>query len=583
MKKTVGSENTLNRIFSLLKRNIALATLSLLLAAAGVALSLYIPVAVGSCVDAIAGENEVDFENLFRLFVNIAVCAGGGALIQWAQGMINNRVVYHTVRDLRAKAIRKLQKTPLSYLDPRPAGDTVSRMVSDAETFADGLLLGFSQLFTGAATIIGTLIFMFGLNVKITLIVAFLTPATLFAARFIAKRTYKTFRLQSLLRGEATAFIDESVSNQKTVKAFGREEANTARFADINRRLSAAALKATFFSSLTNPTTRFLNALIYAAAALAGSLMIIGGEGALTVGGLSAFLSFAAQYAKPFNEISGVITELQNSIACGERVFELIYDSPCETDPEGCSELRGAKGDINIEDLDFSYDKAKTLIKRLRLDVKKGEKIAIVGPTGCGKTTLINLLMRFYDADGGRIYFDGQDAAGLTRGSVRRNFGMVLQDTWIKEDTVRANIAFGRPDASEEEIVAAAKAAHADGFISRLPQGYNTVISDSGGLSQGEKQLICIARVMLCLPPMLILDEATSSIDTRTELKIQDAFAGMMRGRTSFIVAHRLSTVRDADKILMMKNGEVVEQGRHAELLAKNGEYAALYNSQFES
>ena len=583
MKKlSSGSGAALRRTARLLRPYSALAVLSFLLAAGGVVCALYIPILIGRALDLIIAKGEVNISAVTPLLLRVLVFAAASALCRWGAGAINNRVCCETVRSLRLRAMKKLQKLPLSYLDSHPLGDTLGRVITDSEALADGLLLGFSQLFSGIVTIICTLAFMFRVDWKLALLAAVLTPASLFTARFIARRTHAMFTKQAAIRGEQTAFIDETVSGQKVVRAFGREEADMAAFREINGRLTKATVRAVFFSSLTNPVTRFINCLIYAAVALAGALFVTGSAGAgLTVGGLTAFLSYANQYTKPFNEISGVVTELQNSLVCAARVYELL-DEPGEEEPDGEPQMPPAKGEAALKEIDFSYDKSKTLIKDLSLSVAPGNRVAIVGPTGCGKTTLINLLMRFYEPDGGSIEIDGTDVRAYTRASLRANFGMVLQDTWIKEATVRENIALGKPDATDAEIYAAARDSHADAFIRRLPRGYDTVISDSGGLSQGQRQLLCIARVMLRLPPMLILDEATSSIDTRTELKIQDAFLRMMRGRTSFIVAHRLSTVRDADLILVMRDGRVIEQGRHADLLAKGGFYAKLYNSQFE-
>ncbi|MBR0231305.1 MAG: ABC transporter ATP-binding protein [Clostridia bacterium] len=583
MKKlSSGSGAALRRTARLLRPYSALAVLSFLLAAGGVVCALYIPILIGRALDLIIAKGEVNISAVTPLLLRVLVFAAASALCRWGAGAINNRVCCETVRSLRLRAMKKLQKLPLSYLDSHPLGDTLGRVITDSEALADGLLLGFSQLFSGIVTIICTLAFMFRVDWKLALLAAVLTPASLFTARFIARRTHAMFTKQAAIRGEQTAFIDETVSGQKVVRAFGREEADMAAFREINGRLTKATVRAVFFSSLTNPVTRFINCLIYAAVALAGALFVTGSAGAgLTVGGLTAFLSYANQYTKPFNEISGVVTELQNSLVCAARVYELL-DEPGEEEPDGEPQMPPAKGEAALKEIDFSYDKSKTLIKDLSLSVAPGNRVAIVGPTGCGKTTLINLLMRFYEPDGGSIEIDGTDVLAYTRASLRANFGMVLQDTWIKEATVRENIALGKPDATDAEIYAAARDSHADAFIRRLPRGYDTVISDSGGLSQGQRQLLCIARVMLRLPPMLILDEATSSIDTRTELKIQDAFLRMMRGRTSFIVAHRLSTVRDADLILVMRDGRVIEQGRHADLLAKGGFYAKLYNSQFE-
>ena len=562
-----------------LKKYTGWIVLSILLSAVTVVGSLWIPILVGRAIDCIIAAGRVDFASLKTLFLQIAIIAGATAALQWVMNAINNKVVYQVVGDVRREAIRKLQKLPLSYLDAHSSGDTISRIITDVDQFADGLLLGFTQLFSGVVTILATLILMLTIHPGITLLVVVLTPLSLLSARFIAGRTYRMFHRQSKIRGEQTAFIDEMIGNQKVVQAFGREKSNAAQFDAINERLKKASLNATFFSSLTNPCTRFINNIIYAGVALTGALTAL--SGGLTVGGLTCFLSYANQYTKPFNEISGVITELQNALACAAQIFALTDDAP-ELTETGDQALPPATGRVSLEQVSFSYRPDQKLIENLNLSVAPGQRIAIVGPTGCGKTTLINLLMRFYDVRSGSIAVDGRDIRSVTRQSLRRNFGMVLQDTWIKAGTVAENIAIGKPDASREEIIAAAKAAHAHGFIKRLPQGYDTLLSDeSGSLSQGQRQLLCIARVMLRLPPMLILDEATSSIDTRTELKIQDAFAAMMKGRTSFIVAHRLSTIRNADVILVMKDGRIIEQGNHAQLLQQNGFYSQLYHSQF--
>ena len=562
-----------------LKKYTGWIVLSILLSAVTVVGSLWIPILVGRAIDCIIAAGRVDFASLKTLFLQIAIIAGATAALQWVMNAINNKVVYQVVGDVRREAIRKLQKLPLSYLDAHSSGDTISRIITDVDQFADGLLLGFTQLFSGVVTILATLILMLIIHPGITLLVVVLTPLSLLSARFIAGRTYRMFHRQSKIRGEQTAFIDEMIGNQKVVQAFGREKSNAAQFDAINERLKKASLNATFFSSLTNPCTRFINNIIYAGVALTGALTAL--SGGLTVGGLTCFLSYANQYTKPFNEISGVITELQNALACAAQIFALTDDAP-ELTETGDQALPPATGRVSLEQVSFSYRPDQKLIESLNLSVAPGQRIAIVGPTGCGKTTLINLLMRFYDVRSGSIAVDGRDIRSVTRQSLRRNFGMVLQDTWIKAGTVAENIAIGKPDASREEIIAAAKAAHAHGFIKRLPQGYDTLLSDeSGSLSQGQRQLLCIARVMLRLPPMLILDEATSSIDTRTELKIQDAFAAMMKGRTSFIVAHRLSTIRNADVILVMKDGRIIEQGNHAQLLQQNGFYSQLYHSQF--
>ena len=555
--------------------------LSILLATVTVVLSLYIPILVGKAIDCIIEPGKVDFARIADLFLQIGIAAGVTALLQWVMNAINNKITYQVIEDVREEAIRKIQKLPVSYLDAHSSGDIVSRIIADVDQFADGLLLGFTQLFTGVVTILVTLIFMLTIHPGITALVVVLTPLSLLMARFIASRTFKMFKKQTETRGEQTAFIDEMITNQKVVKAFHREEENADRFDEINGRLEKASLKATFFSSLTNPCTRFINNVIYALVALCGALVALGGG--LTVGGLTCFLSYANQYTKPFNEISGVITELQSALACAARIFELTDQAPVLQET-GREELKQVEGHVDLEQVAFSYTPEKKLIQGLELDVQPGQRVAVVGPTGCGKTTLINLLMRFYDVDEGNIRVEGRDIRTVTRRSLRRNYGMVLQDTWLRAGTVKENIAMGKPDATDEEIIAAAKASHAHSFIKRLPQGYDTLLTEDGGnLSQGQRQLLCIARVMLCLPPMLILDEATSSIDTRTELKIQDAFAKMMKGRTSFIVAHRLSTIRDADVILVMKDGNIIEQGNHETLLAQGGVYATLYNSQFSA
>ena len=556
--------------------------LAVLFAAVSASLMLYVPILVGSAIDFIVAKDNVDFESIFAILLKVGVIVGSAALLQWLMNTVNNRITYHVVRDIRNEAFKKIEKLPLKYIDSHSYGDIVSRVITDVDTFADGLLMGFTNLFTGVVTILGTLVFMLTINVKITLVVVLLTPVSMLVAKFITSRTYSMFTKQSETRGEQTAFIDEMIGNQKVVSAFAHEDENLEKFDDINNRLEKYSLKATFYSSLTNPGTRFVNGLVYAGVALTGAFSAIGAAPAITVGGLVSFLSYANQYAKPFNEISGIITELNNALACADRVFELI-EQPSETpDYENAAVLSNVKGDITLKEVKFSYSPDQKLIENLNLNAKSGMRVAIVGPTGCGKTTLINLLMRFYDVTGGSVSVDENDIRNVTRKSLRKNFGMVLQETWLDEGTVRDNIAFGNPDANLDEVVAAAKAAHAHSFIKRLPNGYDTVIGEDGGnLSQGQKQLLCIARVMLCLPPMLILDEATSSIDTRTEQRIQKAFAKMMNGRTSFIVAHRLSTIREADVILVMKNGNIIEQGNHDELLKKGGFYAELYNSQF--
>ena len=556
--------------------------LAVLFAAVSASLMLYVPILVGSAIDFIVAKDNVDFESIFAILLKFGVIVGSAALLQWLMNTVNNRITYHVVRDIRNEAFKKIEKLPLKYVDSHSYGDIVSRVITDVDTFADGLLMGFTNLFTGVVTILGTLVFMLTIDVKITLVVVLLTPVSMLVAKFITSRTYSMFTKQSETRGEQTAFIDEMIGNQKVVSAFAHEDENLEKFDDINNRLEKYSLKATFYSSLTNPGTRFVNGLVYAGVALTGAFSAIGAAPAITVGGLVSFLSYANQYAKPFNEISGIITELNNALACADRVFELI-EQPSETpDDENAAVLSNVKGDITLKEVKFSYSPDQKLIENLNLNAKSGMRVAIVGPTGCGKTTLINLLMRFYDVTGGSVSVDGNDIRNVTRDSLRQNFGMVLQETWLDEGTVRDNISFGNPDATLDEVVAAAKAANAHSFIKRLPNGYDTVIGEDGGnLSQGQKQLLCIARVMLCLPPMLILDEATSSIDTRTEQRIQKAFAKMMNGRTSFIVAHRLSTIREADVILVMKNGNIIEQGNHDELLKKGGFYAELYNSQF--
>ena len=570
----------LRRVLGCIRPYAWLVALSLLLAALTVALTLYFPILTGDAIDRILARGRVDFEGVANLAVRMAIIVGITALAQWLLSLCNNRIAYETVRSLRNAAFAHIQRLPLSYLDAHSHGELVSRVIADADQFSEGLLMGFTQLFTGVITILGTLGFMFSLNWRIALVVVVVTPVSLFVAAFIAKRTYAMFKLQSETRGEQTALVEEMVGNQKVVQAFGRERAVLNRFDEINDRLSKASLRAIFFSSITNPSTRFVNGLVYAAVGVAGAFSAI--AGGISVGGLSCFLSYANQYTKPFNEISGVVTELQNALACAARVFELIDTPREEPDAPDAQTLQDVRGDVSLENVRFSYDPTRPLIENLSVAAKSGQRIAIVGPTGCGKTTLINLLMRFYDVDGGAVRVDGRDIRRLTRKSLRTSYGMVLQETWLKAGTIRENITLGRPDAPEDEIIAAARASHADGFIRRLPNGYDTVVTEDGGmLSQGQKQLLCIARVMLCLPPMLILDEATSSIDTRTELKIQEAFARMMQGRTSFIVAHRLSTIREADVILVMKDGRIIEQGKHDALLEQGGFYAELYNSQF--
>ena len=583
-KKKVAP-GTLRRILTWLKPYAPMLVISIVLSAASVALTLYVPILVGRAIYGILGKGNVDWPAVLQNLTQAAVVAAVAAVIQWIISAINNRVAFQTVRDMRNAAFDHLQELPLSYLDAHPQGEIVSRIIADADTFADGLLLGFTQLFTGVVTIAGTLYFMLRLQWWIALTVVVLTPLSLFMAKFIASRTYSMFRAQSEARGEQTAFVDEMLTGQKVVRAFGREKACLEKFDQLNKKLADSSLKATFYSSLTNPLTRFVGSVTYAAVALVGAIACIltaGTAAAFTVGNLSAMLSYASQYAKPFNEISGVVTEFQNAMACAARLFALMDEPARVPDASDALVLENARGDVALEDVTFSYTPEKPLIQRMNIRVKSGMRVAIVGPTGCGKTTIINLLMRFYDVCGGKITVDGTDIRDITRKSLRGEYGMVLQDTWLKAGTIRENIAMGRPEATDEEIFRAAKAAHAHSFIRRLPEGYDTMIGEDGGmLSQGQKQLLCIARIMLCLPPMLILDEATSSIDTRTEMKIQSAFAAMMKGRTTFIVAHRLSTIREADLILVMRDGAIVEQGTHESLLAAEGFYAQLYKSQF--
>lgn len=580
MPKLKENNSTLKKVLGRIARYRLNAVLSILLSAVYVGLSLYVPILAGRAIDNIIAPGSVDYAQIMLELTKIAVVAAIAALAQWLMNIINNSMTYNVVKDMRTEAFDRLMKLPLSYIDAHPYGETVSRIIADVDQFADGLLLGFSQLFTGILTIIGTLIFMLSVNAPITLAVVILTPLSLFVARFIARRTHSMFARQGEDRAEQTAFVEEMIGNQKVVQAFAHEQANEERFDEINKRLSESSLQAIFYSSITNPATRFINSLVYAAVGLTGAFAAVAGS--ITVGGLSAFLSYANQYTKPFNEISGVITEFQNALVCAERIFALIEEPTEEPDTSNACVLDHAEGIVQANAVAFSYVADRPLIKCLDLDVKSGERVAIVGPTGCGKTTLINLLMRFYDVNAGSISVDGTDIRNITRHSLRRNYGMVLQETWLKEGTIRDNIVMGKPDATEEEIIAAAKAAHSHGFITRLPKGYDTVIGEDGGsLSQGQKQLLCITRVMLCLPPMLILDEATSSIDTRTEQHIQHAFAQLMQSRTSFIVAHRLSTIKNADMILVMKEGDIIEKGKHDELVARGGFYAALYNSQF--
>ena len=571
---------TLNRVLHKIRPYSAFVVCSLLVAAVSVAAQLYIPILCGDAIDKMLGKGNVDLAGVLRIAVSILVVAAVAALAQWLLSVCNNRITFSVSRDLRNEALRKIQTLPLSYLDSHPSGDIVSRMVADVDTFADGLLMGFTQLFSGILTIFGTLLFMLRENVPITLVVVCITPLSLVVAGFLAKRSYGYFQSQSTVRGKQTALINEMIEGQKVVQAFGHEAESLAAFDEVNGQLQDVSLKAIFFSSLTNPATRFVNNIVYAGVGLVGALYAV--RGGITIGQLSVFLSYANQYTKPFNEISGVVTELQNALACAARVFELLDAEDQVPETENAAALQ-PDGHVQLQDVSFRYLPDHPLIEGLSLDVQPGQRIAIVGPTGCGKTTLINLLMRFYDVNGGSIKVSGTDIRDVTRASLRGSYGMVLQDTWLRAGTVRENIAYGKPDATMDEVIAAAKAAHAHSFIRRLPEGYDTVIAEDGGnISQGQKQLLCIARVMLCLPPMLILDEATSSIDTRTEVRIQKAFARMMQGRTSFIVAHRLSTIREADVILVMKDGHIVEQGNHDQLLAQGGFYAKLYNSQFE-
>ena len=571
---------TLTRVLHKIRPYSLFVVCSLIVAAVSVAAQLYIPILCGDAIDLMLGKDNVDFAGVGRIIVEVLVVAVVAAFAQWLLSVCNNRITFSVSRDLRNEALRKIQTLPLSYLDSHPSGDIVSRMVADVDTFADGLLMGFTQLFSGVLTILGTLLFMLSENVVITLVVVCITPLSLLVASFLAKRSYKYFQGQSSVRGEQTALVNEMIEGQKVVQAFGHEAESLDAFDEVNGRLQDVSLKAIFFSSMTNPATRFVNNIVYAGVGLVGALYAV--SGGITIGQLSVFLNYANQYTKPFNEISGVVTELQNALACAARVFELLDADDQIPEAENAAVLQ-PDGHVQLEDVSFRYLPDRPLIEGLSLDVKPGQRIAIVGPTGCGKTTLINLLMRFYDVNGGAIKVSGTDIRDVTRASLRGSYGMVLQDTWLRAGTVRENIAYGKPDATLDEVVAAAKAAHADSFIRRLPDGYDTVIAEDGGnISQGQKQLLCIARVMLCLPPMLILDEATSSIDTRTEVRIQKAFARMMQGRTSFIVAHRLSTIREADVILVMKDGHIVEQGNHDELLAAGGFYAKLYNSQFE-
>lgn len=576
----MSQKETIFKVLNYIKKYWLIVALSLILAALTVLSTLYIPILTGDAVDLIVDKGLVDLPGIFKIMKQIAVVMILTAIAQWVMNTCNNYITYHVIKDIRKDAFAKLEQLPLKYLDAHAYGDIVSRVIADVDTFADGLLMGFTQLFTGVLTIIGTLLFMLVTNVPITLVVVCLTPVSFLVARFIATRTYSMFKEQSETRGEQTSLIEEMVGNQKIVKTFSREDAVKEQFGEINGRLQKCSLKAIFYSSLTNPCTRFVNSLVYAGVGIFGAFLAI--KGGISVGRLSCFLSYANQYTKPFNEISGVVTELQNAFVCAGRIFELIEEEPQVPEAEDAKMLTDAQGNVSLENVSFQYVPEKKLIQDFNLQVKPGQRVAIVGPTGCGKTTVINLLMRFYDVDKGCIKVDGCDIRDMTRGSLRTSYGMVLQETWLRSGTIADNIRMGRPEATMEEVIQAAKEAHAHSFIKRLPQGYDTVITeDGGGLSQGQKQLLCIARVMLCLPPMLILDEATSSIDTRTEIRIQKAFARMMEGRTSFIVAHRLSTIQEADVILVMKDGNIIEQGKHEELLAQNGFYANLYNSQF--
>ena len=580
-KKQKSQAATLKEVICRLGRYRIFLVFSILLATVSVALTLYIPKLTGHAVDYVIGKGKVNFPGVIQVMIQIGVCTLITALAQWLMNVCNNKMTYQMVQDIRNEAFDKIEQLPLKYIDGHPYGEVVSRVIADVDQFSDGLLMGFTQLFTGIATIIGTFCFMLSVNVSITFVVVLITPVSFFVANFIAKRTFRMFRLQSEIRGEQTGLIDEMIGNQKVVQAFGRGEDVTERFDEVNKRLQEASLRATFFSSITNPATRFVNSLVYTGVGITGAFAVV--RGAMSVGQLSSFLSYANQYTKPFNEISGVVTEFQNAIACAQRVFTLIDEEPQIPEPEHAVHLTDIDGNVKVEDVSFSYLPGQHLIEDFNLEVKPGQRIAIVGPTGCGKTTLINLLMRFYDVNAGSIKVEDIDIREMTRKSLRAGYGMVLQETWLKTGTIRENIAMGRPDATEEEIVEAAKASHIHNYIRRLPKGYDTWITeDGGGLSQGQKQLLCIARVMLCRPPMLILDEATSSVDTRTEQRIQSAMDRLMKGRTSFVIAHRLSTIRDADKILVMRDGDIVEQGTHDELIDQGGFYADLYNSQFE-
>ena len=581
----MNNKQILNRVFSYVGRYKIHLAFSLLLAAVSVAGTLYVPVLLGNVIDFIVDKGKVDFDGMVPILVEVCVIVGVVALSQWIMNVLNNKITFGVVKDMRDKAFSKIEKLPVSYIDSHPSGEVVSRVIADVDQFADGLLMGFTQFFTGIITIIGTLIFMLSINFWITVVVVIVTPLSFVIASFVAKKTHKMFTLQSETRGEQTAFIDEMIGNAKTVDAYSHYDENLKTFDEINARLKEYSLKAVFFSSITNPATRFVNSIVYAAVALFGAFLAVKTEQqAITVGVLACFLSYANQYTKPFNEISGVVTELQNAFACAGRLFELLEEKEVPPDKENAVELKTVDGKLELKNVCFSYVENKKLIDNFNLSVKPGQRVAIVGPTGCGKTTLINLLMRFYDVNSGNIIIDDNDYDNVTRKSLRQNFGMVLQDTWLKSGTIRDNIKMGAPNATDDEVIEAAKKAHSHSFIKRLPEGYDTLIGEDGGsLSQGQKQLLCITRLMLCKPPMLILDEATSSIDTRTEIKIQKAFAALMQGRTTFIVAHRLATVKEADVILVMNNGSIVEQGTHKELLALDGFYTNLYNSQFPS
>lgn len=581
----MNNKQILNRVFSYVGRYKIHLAFSLLLAAVSVAGTLYVPVLLGNVIDFIVDKDKVDFDGMVPILVEVCVIVGVVALSQWIMNVLNNKITFGVVKDMRDKAFSKIEKLPVSYIDSHPSGEVVSRVIADVDQFADGLLMGFTQFFTGIITIIGTLIFMLSINFWITVVVVIVTPLSFVIASFVAKKTHKMFTLQSKTRGEQTAFIDEMIGNAKTVDAYSHYDENLKTFDEINARLKEYSLKAVFFSSITNPATRFVNSIVYAAVALFGAFLAVKTQQqAITVGVLAAFLSYASQYTKPFNEISGVVTELQNAFACAGRLFELLEEKEVPPDKENAVELKTVDGKLELKNVCFSYVENKKLIDNFNLSVKPGQRVAIVGPTGCGKTTLINLLMRFYDVNSGNIIIDDNDYDNVTRKSLRQNFGMVLQDTWLKSGTIRDNIKMGAPNATDDEVIEAAKKAHSHSFIKRLPEGYDTLIGEDGGsLSQGQKQLLCITRLMLCKPPMLILDEATSSIDTRTEIRIQKAFAALMQGRTTFIVAHRLATIKEADVILVMNNGSIVEQGTHKELLALNGFYTNLYNSQFPS